>query len=525
MRIATLGISHETNTFSRVPAEYDKFVEVELLRGSEIYDRHADSNYTIAGYIEASRELKFELVPLMFARTGPIGTITKDAYDRLSGEMMGMLQDQGPWDAVLIANHGAAVSEEFPDMDAEFARSIREIVGEEIPVGITLDMHSNISKELIERTTACVVWRTNPHLDTRLRGRKTADLIYNAALGNTKPVQWIETPPVLVNIVRQFTGEEPMKSLVDDAIAANERPGILDTSVAEGYPYADVEEMGMSFIAIADDDLAAAKSASQWMAARAWVKRVDLNVPVASIVEALTTADESYVGPKPEGVTNFVPDDGSALAAPVADSAHSHLGPIVLMDVGDNIGGGSSADSTFILAQAKQMGIKGLLLSLYDPEAIATCLATGVGGVVTLEVGGKTDDMHGEPVHVIGTVRGISDGRFEETRPIHGGYRYFEAGTCIRLDTTDDHTILLTGRRSGNTSREQMYHIGIWPEKYRVVVAKGVVSPRPAYQPIAAEVILVNTPGVTTADLETFTYERRRIPLYPFEDATYDEVL
>jgi len=103
MRIATLGISHETNTFSRVPAEYDKFVQVELLRGAEIIERHGDSNYTIAGYLEASRELGFELVPLMFARTGPIGTITKDAYDRLSGEMLGMLRDQGPWDAALIA--------------------------------------------------------------------------------------------------------------------------------------------------------------------------------------------------------------------------------------------------------------------------------------------------------------------------------------------------------------------------------------------------------------------------------------
>jgi microcystin degradation protein MlrC len=313
-----------------------------------------------------------------------------------------------------------------------------------------------------------------------------------------------------------------MKGLVDNALAANERPGILDTSVAEGYPYADVEEMGMSFIAIGDDDLAAARSASRWMAARAWDQRVELNVPVPSVVEALTMAEERYVGPKPEGVTNFVPADGSALSAPVADSDHSHLGPIVLMDVGDNIGGGSSADSTFILAQAKQMGVRGLLLSLYDPEAVEACVAAGIGAEVTFEVGGKTDSMHGEPVLVTGVVRAVSDGDFEETRPIHGGYRYFSAGTCIRLDTTDDHTILLTGRRSGNTSREQMYHIGIWPEKYRVIVAKGVVSPRPAYQPIAAEVILVNTPGVTTADLDTFTYERRRIPLYPFEEAEYN---
>ncbi len=524
MRFATLGISHETNTFSLVPAEYDKFEEVELLRGAQILERHSESNYTIAGYVEASHALGFELVPLMFARTGPIGTITKDAYDRISGEMLQMLRDQGPWDAVLIANHGAAVSEEFPDMDAEFARAIRDIVGPDTPVGITLDMHSNISKELIRLTTVCVVWRTNPHLDTRIRGRKTADLIYRASIGEIKPVQWIETPPLIVNIVRQFTGEQPMKDLVDDALTANERPGILDTSVAEGYPYSDVEEMGMSFIAITDDDLPAAKLASSWMAGRAWDRRIELNVPVPSVIEALTMAEERYVGPKPEGVTNFVPTDGTALSAPVPDSDHAHLGPIVLMDVGDNIGAGSSADSTFILAQAKQMGIDGLLLSLYDPEAVQACVTAGVGREVTLEVGAKTDSMHGEPVRVTGTVRALSDGDFEETRPIHGGYRYFSAGTCVRLDTTDGHTILLTARRSGNTSREQMYHIGIRPETYRVIVAKGVVSPRPAYQPIAAEVILVNTPGVTTADLGTFIYKRRRIPLYPFEEAEYGAV-
>ncbi len=104
----------------------------------------------------------------------------------------------------------------------------------------------------------------------------------------------------------------------------------------------------------------------------------------------------------------------------------------------------------------------------------------------------------------------------------HGGFRFFDAGRSVRLDTTDGHTLLLTSKRAGNTSRYQMYSAGILPETYRIVVAKGVVSPRPAYQPIAGEVILVNTPGVTTADLSTFTYGHRRRPLYPFEtDATY----
>jgi len=99
-------------------------------------------------------------------------------------------------------------------------------VGSEEPVGITFDMHSNISKELIVNIDVCVVWRTNPHLDCKRRGRKMAEITYRIAMGEIKPVQWIETTPMLVNIVKQFTGEEPMKTLVDDAIEANERPGI-----------------------------------------------------------------------------------------------------------------------------------------------------------------------------------------------------------------------------------------------------------------------------------------------------------
>ena len=168
------------------------------------------------------------------------------------------------------------------------------------------------------------------------------------------------------------------------------------------------------------------------------------------------------------------------------------------------------------------MGVKGLLQSLYDPEAVQACIKAGAGAQVTLDAGAKTDDMHGRPIRVTGTVRVIADGKFEETLPNHGGGRYFDQGLCARVDTTEGWTLLLTSGRLGNTARHQYYSVGIRPEDYHVVVAKGVVSPRPAYQPIAGEIILVNTPGVTTADLSTFTYRHRRRPLYPFEgDARY----
>jgi microcystin degradation protein MlrC len=522
MRIPVLGISHETNTFSTVPADYAAFEASGILRGAEIIDKFVDAQYTISGYHQAAEELGFELVPLMYAVTGPIGTITKDAYDRLTEEMFQMLRDGGPWDAVLISNHGAAVSEEFPDMDGEFCRAVREIVGPDMRIGITLDMHGNVSKPIVEHTDVCLVWRTNPHLDPKVRGRKTAELVVQAAKGEIDPVQWIEMPPMYVNIVKQFTGEEPMKSFVEDCVAANAIPGILDTSVAEGYPYSDVEEMGMSWVAIADGDLELAKSVAKDMAAKAWERRDELNVQVPSITEALDFATANYVGPRDLNEADGVATDGTALAPPEDDEVRN--GPIVLMDVGDNIGGGSSADSTHILAEAVERGISGFLQTLYDPASVDACVVAGIGATVTLDVGGKTDAMHGNPVRVTGIVRAITDGKYEELGASHGGFRFYDSGISVRLDTDGGQTLLLTSARAGNTVRAQMYHIGIIPERHRIVVAKGVVSPRPAYQPIAGKVILVNTPGVTTADMSTFTYHHRRVPLYPMElDAKYGE--
>ena len=489
MRLALLGVAHETNTFSRVPATYDRFA---IYRGDEIVRQFGESHSTNAGFLEAAGRFGVEVAPLVFASTGPIGTITKDAFERIVGEMLEVLRDRGPWDGVLLAQHGAAVSEEFPDADGEVTARVRALVGPDVPVGMTLDLHTNLSQKMIDNTTATVLYRTNPHLDPRPRALECAEIIVRTIRGEVRPVQWLETPPVVINIVKQFTGEEPMLGVMRDAEEVIARPGILSASVGEGYPYADVEEMGMSFLAIADGDRDRARDAARWMASQAWGRRHEFVGDTPSPAEALK-------------------------AAMAADK-----GPVVLMDVGDNIGGGSSADSTILLAEAKRLGVRSYLQTLYDPEAVAACVAIGVGSDVTLNVGGKTDDMHGSPVEVTGRVRIIFDGKYEDPTPTHGGGRYFDGGTTAVLETTDDHTLVLTSQRSGNTSREQMYSVGIRPEQKKVVVAKGVVSPRPAYEPIAAQIILVNTPGVTTSDLSFFDYQRRRRPLYPFEeDATY----
>jgi microcystin degradation protein MlrC len=491
MRVALAGFSHETNTYSNVPATYERFT---IDRGEEIVRRHTGAHSTVTGFLEVADERGLDLVPLLKAQTGPIGMITADAFDRIVGEMLGLIESEGPWDAVLLANHGAAVSEQYPDVDGEIAARVRAIVGPDIPIGMGMDLHGNITRRMIEHTTACVFYRENPHIDSRQRGRECAEIIYRTVKGEVKPVQWLETPPLVISIVRQYTGMEPLKTLMDECEALIRQPGILSASVIQGYPYADVEEMGMSFLVVADRDLDLAREEARRLARRAWEMRERFQGGTLSPTQALHHA------------------------------MRAARGPVVLMDVGDNIGGGSSADSTVLLAEARRLGATSLLQTLYDPEAVQRCVRAGVGSTLTLEVGAKTDDRHGRPIEVTGNVRLLHEGKFEDTRPTHGGARYFDQGLTAVLDTEDEHTLVLNSRRCGNTSIEQMYSLGVRPEGYKVVIAKGVQSPRPAYEPIASEIVLVNTPGVTTADLSFFTYERRRRPLYPFEpDARYAE--
>jgi microcystin degradation protein MlrC len=495
VRIAALGFLHETNTFQTVKTTYQDFVNFEFLRGDEIAKRHANANSTLTGYFKGAAKHEFELVPLLFTFTGPTGTITKDAFDRICGEMIGLLKTRGPWDGVLLAQHGAAVAEEFPDMDGEVARRVREAVGARVPVVMTLDLHSNITQKQAGNTDAIVVYRTNPHLDAVERAVDAAGILARTVRGEVRPVQHVEQVPMVINIVKQPTAFGPMKAIIDDVEAVVKKPGVLSASCGQGFPYADVEQMGVSFVVVTDNDRKLAEQQAKWLALRAWERRAELQNDAPSPAEAVRRAMNA-------------PDSGK---------------PTVIMDVGDNVGGGGSADSTHLLAEAKRQGVRGLLMSLFDAEAVQACINAGVGTEITLKAGGKTDTMHGKPVELTGRVRAITDGKFEEPTPIHGGWRFFDYGPSVALDATDGSTFVLhTNRGIGNMSRQQYYFMGIFPEKYRVVICKGTVSPRAAYEPIAREIIMANSPGVTSADLSSFNYKRRRKPLYPFEpDAKY----
>jgi microcystin degradation protein MlrC len=494
-RIAAFGIHHETNSFSSRKTTFESFQRSGLQRegvqrGSRIEEMHRGAKTVFSGYFEAADRLGFDLVPILFAATDPGGTISADAFDLLVDESLTFLRDQGPFDGVLLNQMGAAVSERYPDMDGEIARRTREVVGPDVPVVMTLDLHANVSRQMADETDALVIYHTNPHLDAIPRAHEACDLLIRMISGEIHPEHALEMPPMVIGIMHQNTNDHPMKGIIDDLLDVQKEPGVLHASVGQGYPWSDVDEMGFACYVLHESSEDEARRIARWIAQRAWDRRAE-----------------------------FAEEIGLSPADAVAKGLEADVKPVVLLDAGDNIGAGSSGDSTVILEEAIAQGADSFLQTLRDTEAVASCDAAGIGGRVHINVGGKTDDLHGKPVAVTGTVRNLSDGAFEDHGPVHAGWTFFDQGRCAVVECDFGQTLLLVSTSVGNMSIEQYYSVGVRPEDFQIVVAKGVMSPRPAYEPIAAQLILVNSPGATSADLSSFDYAHRRMPLYPFEES------
>jgi microcystin degradation protein MlrC len=478
MRVGIVSLMHESNTFASGPTSLAAFERDRLLVGPVIRERLAGTHHEVGGFFEQLDEDGLEAVPVLAAWTLPSGVIDGAAGDELVRRLMLALRSAGPLDGLLLAPHGAAVSEREPDFDGHWMSRVRELVGPSIPIIATLDLHANLSPRMAAAVDALVSYRSNPHLDQRDRGREAATLMARTLRGDIRPTMAAAFPPLVANIEAQATAESPCRHLIAAADDVRARPGVLSVSLNLGFPYADVEEMGVTVVVVTNGDPTAARRCADELASRWWDLR------------------EQFRG------RLIAPADAVRRAA-------SAPGPVCLLDMGDNVGGGSPADSTVLAHELVRQNVGPAFICLNDPAAVRTCSDAGVGATVTLSVGNP-------PFLARFTVRGLFDGVFEESQARHGGIRRFDQGPTAVVED-DGLTVMLTSRRTAPFSLGQLTAFGLDPKRFRVIVAKGVHAPVAAYAPVCPTLIRVNTPGVTSADLTHFTYRRRRRPLYPFE--------
>jgi microcystin degradation protein MlrC len=489
MRVAIAGLHAETNTFSPVEADLTPSNTTGVLRGEEIIASFAASHHTIAGFLDACDHECVDVVPLVYANAMACGTLTHEAFERVVHEILVALRDNGPFDVVLLAGHGAAVSAQHVDPEGELAARVRSLLGPEVSVGLALDLHGNVTQRLLASVDVAVGYRENPHRDAAVRGAECARLALRRARGELHPVQRLLRLPMVVPILGGWSDEGAMRDVMSVSEEIAGKHALLSYTVFHGFGYADVPHMGSSVLAVADGNRDAAERAARDLATALWRRREGLLGAALSPADAVAEAQRRFNG----------------------------RGPVVLLDVGDNIGGGSTGDSTVLLAEALDRGLRGFAATLCDERAVGAAVAAGEGSQVTVSLGGTTPVSPGPTVQVTGRVTRVTDGRFEDPNPTHAGFRFYDGGPTVRLTTPQFQELVISSRTVAGLSPEQLRAVGIEPQRQRVIVAKGVVAPRAGYEPVAAHFLVADTPGVTTADLRHFTYRQRPRPLWPLE--------
>jgi microcystin degradation protein MlrC len=489
MRVGIIALMHESNTFIQARTTLAHFEQDLLCDGEEVRRRMEGTHHEVGGFFAGLGKKGVEAVPVFAARALPHGPLTADCFETLVGRLIAALEKARPVDGLLVAPHGAMVCDAFPDGDGEWLSRLRAKVGPRMPIIGTLDLHANLSARIVNSCNALMAYHTNPHIDQRERGIEAAEMMTRTLAGSIQPIMAAGIPPFAINIERQATAENPCKWLYDEvAWTMTWYNGFITCSFVLGFPYADVAEMGSAIVVVTDKDPGLARRLAEAAMSSIWGRRDDFRGRLVAVEDAIERARKLPV-------------------------------PVCLLDMGDNVGGGSPADGTVLLHALAQAKVKSFTC-LCDPTAYLQAQQASIGKRARLKVGGKTDRLHGEPFEAVFTVRGLYDGRFEETEVRHGGITSFDQGPTAVVETDHGITVMLTSRRMPPFSLRQLTSFGIDPAKLHVLVAKGVHAPVAAYAPVCKHLIRVNTPGVTTADMSQLEYHHRRKPMFPFEPET-----
>jgi microcystin degradation protein MlrC len=490
MRLATAGVCHETNTFAEKLTPLADFERgggfPGLMTGAQVIEAHQGTAGCTGGFIAAAQEAgDIELVPLVWTFPQPSGTIEQSAFEAVARTLLQLLAEAGPVDGVLLELHGAMVTEQYPDAEGELLRRIREVVGPRLPVVATLDLHANISPEMVRHATALIGYDTYPHVDTFERGQEALRVIRDACAGRTRPVGALAQIPMLIGPPRQCTLTPPMSELMARVHERESEPGIISLTLAGGFPFADTPCTGAAVVVVADGDAALAACTAEELAAEVWARREDFHLQLIPVSEAIAWARE-------------------------------HGGPVVLADGSDNPGGGAPCDGTVMLRALVEAQVPGSTVAIIaDPQAVAEAWAAGVNREVTLTVGGKTDDRHGPPLTLTGTVRLLSEGNYVNQGPMFRGMPVAMGRTAVFV--VGEVEVILTERRVQPWDAQALRSLGIEPAERRLIGLKSAVHFRADYGSLARRIFELDTPGIHNPNVTLYDYRQIRRPMWPLD--------
>jgi microcystin degradation protein MlrC len=452
---------------------------------------YTGTNTEIAGFMDSCEKYGWEPVLAVAADATPSGKVTREAFDTVTGHILEAIETRGPFDAVLLQLHGAMVAEHHEDGESAVLSLIRERIGRDVPIGVTHDLHANVTDLTGDLADVLVSYRTYPHIDMHETATKCAALVARMLEGEINPKVTVARGPQLDGVDHgRTTAPGPMLDILRMADELTEEHGLLSASVNAGFPWADVSYVGPTVIIVADKNNKGAAIASKALQDELWRTRETLTIQHISAKEALTQAQ--------------------AEARPGA--------PFVIADFADNPGGGGYGDSTGLLRAMLDANLESAAFSaLYDPESVSACEAAGEGAEIELSLGGKCEPSLGAPIVLKGKVTGLYEGKFKLEGPMSTGLA-INIGP-VAVYTVGGLDIVLASRRAQNYDRQYFRAFGIEPTERAMIAVKSAQHFRGDYAPIASGIAVVDEGGgITSHNFNALTYEHVRRPIWPLDE-------
>jgi microcystin degradation protein MlrC len=479
MKMFAASIGTETNTFAPIPTALASFHESFYAPPGQ---HPNDPKLCTAPLWVARRRAKAEgwtLVEGSCSFAEPAGLVSREAYETLSDEVLQQLRAAMPVDAVVLGLHGAMVADGYDDCEGDLITQVRAIVGAAVPIGVELDPHCHMTRKRVANATLIICFKEFPHTDFVARGEEVVELTLRAARGEIQPVMSL----VDCRMIGSFpTTIQPMRGFVDKVSALEGKDGVLSISLAHGFPYADVPEMGARVLVVTDNRRAAGDAL------------------------ALALAGE-FFGLRGKTQPDYHTPDGAI------DLALQSAGTVVVADPSDNPGGGAPGDSTVILRRLIERKVTNVALApIWDPVAVHMCFMAGVGGKLRLRFGGKTAPTSGQPIDALVTVTRLER---EATQTFVDAKVPLGDSAAI---TFDGISVVLITKRTQALGSDLLTGMGVAIEGKKLVVVKSTNHFHAAFAPFASRVLYCDSGGPIPRDHRQVPYTRVQRPIWPLDE-------
>ncbi|MEN8210087.1 MAG: M81 family metallopeptidase [Thermodesulfobacteriota bacterium] len=484
MKIYCTSIGHETNVFSPIPTSLDNYREGLLYmpstgEGKEILNGPVDNEDV--GAIALARGHEIHLGLLAFAQ--PSRPLNAGDYKLLKDEIINNLKAALPVDMVLMFLHGAQVAEGCNDCEGDIIQSVRAIVGPDVPIGIEIDLHGNITDKMIDNCDVLIACKEYPHTDFGDRAVELVDIMEQVIKKKCKPASAFVRVPMFGSF---FTTREPMRSFVDEMIALEGKEGVLSISLGHGFPWSDIPEAGAGVLVVTDNDKAKANNMAEDIAKRFFGLRHKIKAPMLSVAEALDRA------------------------------AAADKWPVTIADITDNPGGGAAGDSTFILREILNRGMKDVALAMiWDPVAVQMATNAGIGAQISLRIGGKAGPMSGNPVDIRIKVIALAE---NPTQYAQG--QDHSLGLCAAVEV-DGVQIVLNSLRQQTFTPECFTKLGIDPLEKKLLVVKSHQHFHETFSPFSSDIIYATPPGTVSKNFTKIPFKNITRPVWPIDKVPF----